>query len=80
MWRVQAEVDRASSSPQHREVMGSGEHHSGSGLEQERFYVKATSQGSQGAWTRWNATVNLDRRLEDATIEEEWPVIPSNAP
>lgn len=27
-------------------------------LEQEHFHRKAISQGSQGAWTRWDVTVN----------------------
>lgn len=35
-------------------------------LEQEHFQVKAVSQGSQGAWTRWDMTVN--RRITWADI------------
>ncbi|KAL0968221.1 hypothetical protein UPYG_G00263980 [Umbra pygmaea] len=35
-------------------------------LEQERFHVKAISQGTQGAWTRWEATIN--RRITWADI------------
>ena len=26
-------------------------------VEQERFHIKVVSQGSQGAWTRWEAAV-----------------------
>lgn len=35
-------------------------------VEQERFHIKAISQGSQGAWTRWEAIVQ--RRISWADI------------
>lgn len=35
-------------------------------VEQERFHIKAISQGSQGAWTRWEAKVQ--RRISWADI------------
>ncbi|RXN10684.1 hypothetical protein ROHU_028636 [Labeo rohita] len=41
-------------------------------LEQEYFHVKAISQGSQGAWTQWDVTVN--RRI---TWEEIWRMLQS---
>lgn len=35
-------------------------------VEQEHFHIKAISQGSQGAWMRWEATVQ--RRISWADI------------
>lgn len=34
-------------------------------VEQERFHIKAVSLGQQGAWTRWDATVNKRISLAD---------------